>query len=98
MAPIGDKKYRITGAVGETQKPTVNFKFFYQKGWGGELYGSENTDGKGIISTASTLVEVALDGNIKNAAGQTLKNDSTYVFIVDLSEGLTSAKLTVEQN
>ena len=37
MAPIGDKKYRITGTVGETLKPTINFKFFYQKGWGGAL-------------------------------------------------------------
>jgi hypothetical protein len=98
MAPIGDKKYRITGIVGKTLKPTINFKFFYQKGWGGEFYGSANTDNKGIISSTGTLIEVALDGNIKNVAGQTLKNDSTYIFIVDLSEGLTSAKLTVKQN
>ncbi|MDR0763921.1 MAG: DUF5121 domain-containing protein, partial [Bacteroidales bacterium] len=98
MAPVGDKKYRITGVVGQTLSASINFKFFYQKGWGGEFTGSANTDGKGVITTASTLVTVgAGDGNIQTPAGQPLELFGIYTFTVDLSGGLDAAVLTVEK-
>src|SRR6185312_523396 len=38
LAPIGDKKYQITVVAGTTiNAEDINFKFFHQKGWGGEF-------------------------------------------------------------
>jgi hypothetical protein len=98
MTPIGDKKYRITGIVGETMAANINFKFFYQKGWGGEFTGSSNSEGKGVITTTSTFVQIgAGDGNITTPDGQPLELFGIYTFTVDLSGGLNAATLTVEK-
>ncbi|UZJ65761.1 DUF5121 domain-containing protein [Sphingobacterium sp. KU25419] len=38
LVPIGNKKYQITVKAGESiHKDNINFKFFHQKNWGGEL-------------------------------------------------------------
>lgn len=97
MAPIGNKKYRITLVAG-TQIGTdaINFKFFHQKGWGGEFQND-------AISTSSNLILIgdgdngADPGNLNLKSGVTLENGTAYEFIVDLSGGINNAVLTVTQ-
>ncbi|MDR2039071.1 MAG: DUF5125 domain-containing protein [Bacteroidales bacterium] len=97
MAPIGGKKYRIT-VIGGTSISTdeINFKFFHQKGWGGE-FSSDN------ITTTSSLIFVGNgsngrdSGNLGIVDGKTLAEGTTYVLTVDLSAGNSSAVLTVTE-
>lgn len=95
MAPIGNKKYQVSGVAGTTFKAdNINFKFFHQKGWGGE-YKHEN------ITTASDVVFIGNNdngrdsGNLGIVTGKTLDVGATYVFTVDLSAGNDKAVLTV---
>lgn len=95
MAPIGDKKYQITFVAGTTIKASsINFKFFKQKGWGGEF---SNT----TLSTNSDIVYVGDGSNGRDGGNLGLLNDkaledgATYVFTVDLSAGNDKAVLTV---
>jgi len=94
MAPIGGKKYRVTVIAGKSIKTdNINFKFFHQKGWGGEF--------KNELTTTSDVVFVGNGsngrdpGNLGLLAGKTLTADATYEFVVDLSEGNAKPKLTV---
>ena len=90
MAPIGDKKYRLTLVAGETvNADAINFKFFHQKGWGGEF-------GGGTISTSSDIITIgANDGNLSITEDKALEPGATYVFVVDVSAGNENAILTV---
>ena len=99
MAPIGNKRYQITLKAGETvDAESINFKFFHQKGWGGEF---SNT----TLSTASDVVFVGdgatndYQGNNRDAGNlgllQALDTGATYVFVVDVSAGNDAAVLTV---
>ncbi|PRY54294.1 uncharacterized protein DUF5016 [Arcticibacter pallidicorallinus] len=95
MAPIGNKKYQVTGVAGTTFKAdNINFKFFHQKGWGGE-YKHAN------ISTKSDLIFIGDgangrdSGNLGIVSGKALEVGATYVFTVDLSAGNDKAVLTV---
>ncbi len=95
MAPIGGKKYQVTLVGGETvTENTINFKFFHQKGWGGEF---KNTS----LSTTSDLILVGDGengrdpGNLGIVEGKTLAKGKTYVFTVDLSAGASAGVLTV---
>ena len=96
MAPIGDKKYRVTLVAGESVNPTeINFKFFHQKDWGGE-FGSET------LTTESEIVFVGNgnngrdNGNLGLVESTPLEVGTTYIFTVDLSAGNDNAVLTVE--
>lgn len=95
LAPIDTKKYQLTVVAGETiSTDAINFKFFHQKGWGGEF--SDNA-----ITTNSNLVFVGDgtngrdSGNLGLLDGVTLEAGATYVFTVDVSAGNTQAVLTV---
>ena len=95
MAPVGDKKYQLTVVGGETiRTDNINFKFFHQKGWGGEFGGN-------AISTSSDIVFVGDgtngrdNGNLGLAPDVTLEPGATYVFVVDVSAGIEAALLTV---
>jgi hypothetical protein len=102
MAPLGGGKYQITLVAGETvDAESINFKFFHQKGWGGEFSNAE-------LSTAGAIVFVG-DGTATDYQGNTrdpgnlgllqpLDAGATYVFTVDVSAGITSATLTVTKN
>lgn len=103
MAPIGDKKYRVTLIAGTSISiPDINFKFFHQKGWGGEF--SNET-----LSTNSDLVFIGAGedpgpGNAKRDPGnlglykdKVLTEGKTYVFTIDLSGGNDNAMLAVEE-
>ena len=96
MAPIGNKKYQITVVAGTSVRTdNINFKFFHQKGWGGEY---KNTD----LITTSDLIFVGSGGssgrdpgNLGIVSGKTLEAGATYIFTVDLSAGNNKAVLTV---
>ncbi len=97
MAPIGDKKYQVTLIAGKSvSAESINFKFFHQKGWGGEF-------GASTLTTDSDLIFVGDgnngrdSGNLGIVEGKTLTLDATYVFTLDVSKGKGEAKLTVEQ-
>lgn len=92
MARVEKGKYQITLVAGGTVSSNkINFKFFHQKGWGGEF-------GSDVITSRSDVVLVNEgDGNLKLAEGKTLSKGKTYVFTVDVTAGIKAAVLTVEE-
>jgi len=95
MAPMGNKKYQLTVVGGETiRTDEINFKFFHQKGWGGEF-------GSAAITTTSDIIFIGDgtngrdSGNLGIVPGVTLETGATYVFTVDVSAGIDKAVLTV---
>lgn len=95
LAPIGGKKYQVTVVAGTTIKAnSINFKFFHQKGWGGEFGGN-------AISTTSDIIFVGNgtngrdSGNLGILTGKQLEAGATYTFVVDLSAGNDKGVLTV---
>lgn len=95
MAPVSDKKYQLT-VVGEQTVSTtsINFKFFHQKGWGGEFTTN--------LTTTSDIVFVGTGGdsgrdpgNLGLLPGKILEEGATYIFTVDISGGISNAVLTV---
>jgi hypothetical protein len=96
FAPIGDKKYRLTLIGGEQIRSTsIDFKFFWQQGYGNATTGEFRGEGVNIITTTSNIVVVTASGDIYLAPGVTLENGAIYEFIIDVSAGRTSAVLTV---
>ncbi|MBK1442171.1 DUF5125 domain-containing protein [Parapedobacter sp. ISTM3] len=97
MAPVADKIYQITVVAGTTVSTNnINFKFFHQKGWGGEFTNA-------ALSTTSDLIFVGDGsngrdpGNLGITEGQTLETGATYVFTLDLTGGNDNGVLTVEK-
>ena len=101
LSPIGNKKYQITLVAGTTVSiEDINFKFFHQKGWGGEF--SDKT-----LTTGSDMVFIGTGeepgpgntkrdpGNLGLYKGKPLTAGATYVFTVDVSAGNDKAVLTV---
>lgn len=97
MAPIGGKKYRLTLVAGETVNPLeINFKFFHQKGWGGE-FGSTSLHTESDIVFVGDGANGRDNGNLGIIVGETLEAGATYLFTVDLSAGNDNGVLTVEK-
>lgn len=103
MSPVEDKKYQVTLVAGTSVSTAdINFKFFHQKGWGGEF--SNET-----LTTSSDIVFVGAGedpgpgnakrdpGNLGLYKGKPLTAGNTYVFTVDVSAGINNAVLTVEE-
>jgi len=97
MVPLGNKKYEITLVAGKTiLADNINFKFFHQKGWGGE-FKSE------AVSTTSDLVFIGDttngrdSGNLGLLEGKAFEENTTYAFILDLTAGNDNAVLIVEK-
>lgn len=95
MAAMGNKKYSIVVEAGKTIKANdINFKFFHQKGWGGE-YKNET------LRTESDLIFVGDGtngrdpGNLGIQEGKVLETGARYILTVDLSEGNDKALLIV---
>jgi hypothetical protein len=103
MAPMGDGTFRITlkagGEDAQLYSTLINFKFFYQRGWGGEFRGTNDqiTQYNGVISTASPLVTIVPDGNVVLTPGQSFENGATYRFTVNITGGLENIKLFVDK-
>lgn len=97
MSPVGGGKYRLTLTGGRTVNTgSINFKFFHQKGWGGE-FASNLTTASDIVFVGSGGDSGRDPGNLGIVAGKTLEEGVTYVFIVDVSAGIDHAVLTVEK-
>ncbi|MGN1210121.1 MAG: DUF5121 domain-containing protein [Candidatus Cryptobacteroides sp.] len=90
MAGIGNKTYRFTLTVpGQLSASSSNFKFFHQKGWGGEF-----TAGNYSSVEIGPYFHMTEDGNIH---GDDVKSGKSYVFTLDLNGGLNAATLKVEE-
>lgn len=96
MAQMETKKYQITVVAGQNVKSTgIDFKFFHQRGWGGEYKSA-------TLGTTSDLIGVGLggagnpgDGNLYLLADKELTVGHIYKFIVDVTKGIDKAVLTV---
>lgn len=93
MANTGSKTYQITLTAGEQiNAGNINFKFFGEMGWGGELNGQ-------MLVSESDLIGVGTGdnghdtGNLFLKPGVTLEEGVTYVLTVDLNQGVNDAIL-----
>ena len=92
MSQLTAKKYQLTFTAGVTMKTgDIDFKFFHINKWdNGEFTGD-------AISTTSDLIEITESGNLKLREGQKFERGGVYRFTVDVTGGITKAKLTVEK-
>ena len=91
MAQIADKVYQFTlTAPGQVAVSGADFKFFHQKGWGGEFKKENYAE----INLAPAFDIPAADGNIK---GVELKGGKSYKLILDLTGGVNAAKVSYEE-
>jgi hypothetical protein len=84
LAQVEAKKYQVTVVADESIKSTsINFKFFHQKGWGGEY--THNA-----LTTTSSLIFVGNGtngrdpGNLGIVSGESLTPGKKYVFMLIL--------------
>lgn len=100
MAEIKSGVFQFTGTAGPETGSSVgdrfrtdylSFKFFHQDGWGGEF-------GEGSLQMQGTTSSLLKDvGNLELADGVTLENGATYRITVDLTAGISSAKINMEK-
>ncbi len=98
LAPIGGKKYQITleaGAQISINPSKLNFKFFYQAGWGGEFSSTSLTTDSEVIFVGDG--ENGRDsGNLGFVSEKIIPKGTKYILTLDLSAGNDAAKLSVE--
>lgn len=98
MAPMGNKKYSLVVEAGKTIKADdVNFKFFHQKGWGGEFTNETLTSESELIYVGDGA-NGRDPGNLGVSEGTILEAGMRYTFTVDLSKGNDKAVLTITKN
>lgn len=92
MSSVENGIYQITLTAGvQVNAETINFKFFHQKGWGGEFTGDK------ITSESDIVIIPKEDGNLAIAEGKKLEVNNTYKFTVDVRNGIDKAILKVEK-
>ena len=90
MAQIADKVYQFTlTAPGQVAVSGADFKFFHQKGWGGEFLKSDYAEIN--LDPAFTMTD---SGNIQ---GKELKGGKSYKLVLDLTDGVKAAKVSYEE-
>ncbi|WP_010419722.1 DUF5125 domain-containing protein [Anaerophaga thermohalophila] len=95
MSQITPKKYQVTVIAGESVNAVaINFKFFHQKGWGGE-YKNDNLTTNSDIVFVGDGTNGRDPGNLGLVEGVTLAEGATYVFEVDITAGKANAVLSV---
>ena len=98
MAKIGDKKFQLTfkpypvtfngdGTIANK----YDFKFFYQKNWGGEFLGAD------YVSTQTDMIYMTESGNFQAAADLILDPAKWYVITMDLTQGNKKAVMTLAE-
>lgn len=93
LCPIGNHKHQLILEAGRTLNPnSINFKFFYQNGWGGEFKQGNYKE----VALNDILSIPASDGNIR-AGGTKLNNGEYWIITVDLSNGANAAVITAEK-
>lgn len=85
--------HQITLTVGASlAKSGFSFKFFHQKGWGGEFKSYAS------IADETGLFKVADSGNIEPAEGDTaLEIGKSYQFAIDMTGGVSAAVLRIKE-
>ena len=90
MAQVAEKVYQFTlSAPGQVAVSGADFKFFHQKGWGGEFLKGDYADVN--IAPAFGMTD---SGNIQ---GKEVKGGKSYKFTLDLTGGVKAAKLSYEE-
>lgn len=90
MAQISDKVYQFTlTAPGQVAVSGADFKFFHQKGWGGEFKKEHYAE-----VNLSPAFEMTDSGNIQ---GKNLEGGKSYKIILDLTGGVNAAKVSYEE-
>ena len=90
MAQIADKVYQFTmTAPGQVAVSGADFKFFHQKGWGGEFLKANYAEVN--LAPAFTMTD---SGNIQGAE---LKGGKSYKIVLDLTGGVNAAKVSYEE-
>lgn len=99
MANTGSKTYQITLVGGETvATKSINFKFFGEMGWGGELTGNDLVSESDLIGVGMGQDVNGHDtGNLFLKDGVTLEEGVTYVLTVDLTQGVHDAVLKFQK-
>lgn len=97
MSQVTAKKYQITLVAGRTVKANaINFKFFYQRDWGGEFSGSALTSSSDLVGVGKGQdVDKHDNGNLYLREGKTLTGGHIYKFVVDVTSDINKATLTV---
>ncbi|WP_243349317.1 DUF5125 domain-containing protein [Parabacteroides sp. FAFU027] len=88
MAKVGTNKFQVT--IKPCEMDGADFKFFYQKGWGGEFVTSNYTSYPSDLMTIN-----ATSGNFKPIKANFPDPTRDYVITLDLSGGNTAAVLTM---
>ena len=90
MAQVAEKVYQFTlSAPGQVAVSGADFKFFHQKGWGGEFLKGNYAEVN--IAPAFDMTD---SGNIQ---GKEVKGGKSYKFTLDLTGGVNAAKLSYEE-
>ena len=90
MAQVAEKVYQFTlSAPGQVAVSGADFKFFHQKGWGGEFVKADYAEVN--IAPAFDMTD---SGNIQ---GKEVKGGKSYKFTLDLTGGVKAAKLSCEE-
>lgn len=98
LVPIADKVHQLTLVGGKSiSTESINFKFFYQKGWGGEFSPDVATVVKGDDLIFMGDGETKDSGNFGLVEGVELEDGATYVFTVDFTEEGESGKISFEK-
>jgi hypothetical protein len=102
MAPMGGGIYRISFVAGtQITADVINFKFYFQMGWGDSKDGTVPVEFDTFSSINGGLVLVGDGtgkhdkGNLYLADGVTLEAGATYIFTIDASGGGATATLSV---
>lgn len=103
MAQVSQGVYQFTGQAGPALSTTpgdrfqynsIQMKFFWQDGWGGEFSGDDNLT---MIGDSDQLLRLQDDGNFFLNSGVELEEGATYRVTVDLSNGVSSGTFNFEK-
>lgn len=95
LAPIAKGIYQITLVAGtQIKTDDINFKFFYQAGWGGEFSSQTLTINSELIFVGDGT-NGRDSGNLGVIDGQTLQENHIYRFTLDVTKGIDAGILTV---
>lgn len=90
LAQVADKVYQITfTAPGQMAVSGADFKFYHQKGWGGEFKKENYAE----INLAPAF-DMTDSGNIQ---GKALEGGKSYKITLDLTGGVNAAKVSYEE-
>lgn len=98
MAPMGNGKYQITFIGDKTiSVDRVNFVFFLKKDWAPSFKPETLTvDSDLFFMGLGEKVNGVDAGNIALVKDKTLEKDKAYICIIDVTEGIDKAVMTVE--